>query len=78
VPSLKQVLFLEMMKFPSSSQMECYEGSPPPASHLCGVSVVNASVHSETICGVCCLEIGSQRLTLNLNSHIVMYLHEVF
>jgi hypothetical protein len=29
VPSLKQLLFLEVEKFPSSSQLEeCYEGSP--------------------------------------------------
>jgi hypothetical protein len=57
---------------------ECSEGSPPTMSHLCGVSVLNASVLSETICGVCCLEVGNQRLTLNLNIHIVMYFHGVF
>jgi hypothetical protein len=79
VPSLKQVLFLEMKKFPRGSQMEeCCEGSLPPTSYLCGVGVVNVSVPSETIYGVCCLEVGNQRLTLNLNSNIVMHFHEVF
>jgi hypothetical protein len=80
VPSLKQLLFLEVT-FPSGSQVEgCCEGSLPPTSHLCAVSVVNVSVPSETMYGVCCLEIGNQRLTLNLNSPIVLviYFHEVF
>jgi hypothetical protein len=39
---------------------------------------VNVSVPLETISGVCCLEIGNQRLKLNLNSHIVIYFHEIF